>query len=63
MKKMKGLFGFVGSVTAATSAVSSLRTARQDKDKLLLANAIASIGVAITGALLAIRALKKGGDK
>jgi hypothetical protein len=59
-KKMKGAFGFVGSVTAATSAVASLKRARTDKDKLLLANAIASILVAITGALLAVRSLKKG---
>lgn len=62
MKKMKGAFGIVGSVTAATSAVTSLKTARADKDKLLLANAIASIAVAITGALIALRALKKGGS-
>jgi hypothetical protein len=63
VKKMKGAFGIVGSVTAATSAVTSLRTARADKDKLLLANAIASIAVAVTGALIAVRALKKGGEK
>jgi hypothetical protein len=62
-KKVKGAFGIVGSVTAATSAVTSLKNAREDKDKLLLANAIASIAVAITGALIAVRALKKGGDK
>jgi hypothetical protein len=59
---MKGAFGVVGSVTAATSAVTSLKRARADKDRLLLANAIASIAVAITGALIAVRALKKGGD-
>jgi hypothetical protein len=63
VKKMKGAFGIVGSVTAATSAITSLKTARADKDKLLLANAIASIAVAITGALIAVRALKKDGDK
>jgi hypothetical protein len=62
VKKMKGMFGFVGAVTAATSAVTSLRAARAEKDRLLLANAIASIGVAVTGALLAVRALKKDGD-
>jgi hypothetical protein len=60
---MKGAFGVVGSITAATSAVTSLKTARTDKDKLLLANAIASIAVAVTGALIAVRSLKKGGKK
>lgn len=62
-KKLKGAFGIIGSVTAATSAVTSLRNAREDKDRLLLANAIASIAVAITGALLAVRAIRKGGKK
>ena len=63
VKKMKGAFGIVGSINAATSAVTSLKTARTDKDKLLLANAIASIAVAVTGALIAVRSLKKGGKK
>ncbi|HEV2782152.1 MAG TPA: hypothetical protein VGX25_22395 [Actinophytocola sp.] len=62
MRKMKGAFGVVGSVTGAVSAVTSLKRARADRDKLLLANAIASIAVAVTGALLAVRSLKKGGD-
>jgi hypothetical protein len=62
MKKAKGLFGLVGAVTAATSGVSSFRRARTDKDRLLLANAIASILVAITGAAIAIRSAKKSGD-
>jgi hypothetical protein len=61
-KKIKGAFGVVGSVTAATGAVTSLKQARTDRDKLLLANAIASIAVAVTGALLAIRSLRKGGS-
>jgi hypothetical protein len=60
-KKIKGAFGVVGSVTAATSAVTSLKKARTDKDRLLLINAIASIAVAITGILLAVRSLRKTG--
>jgi hypothetical protein len=59
MKKLRGAFGIVGAVTAATSAVTGFRTARQDKDKLALANAIASILVAVTGALLAVRTIRK----
>jgi hypothetical protein len=62
IKRVKGAFGVVSSVTAATGAVTSFRKARTDKDRLLLANAIASIAVAITGALLAIRSLRKGGS-
>ena len=59
MKKMRGILGLVGSVFGAISAVNSLRTAKQDKDKLLLLNAGASILVAVTGVLLTIRAVRK----
>jgi hypothetical protein len=62
-KKMKGAFGVVGSITAATGAVTALKRARTDKDRLLLANAIASIAVAVTGVLIAVRSFKKDGDK
>jgi len=61
MKKTKGLFGLVGAVAAAASAFSTLRNAKVDKDKLALANAVASIAVAITGAALAVRGLRKDG--
>jgi hypothetical protein len=61
MNKTRGLFGLVGAVTAATSAVSGLRAAREDNDKLALLNALASILVAITGAALAVRSLRKDG--
>jgi hypothetical protein len=61
-KKMKGAFGVVTSVTAATGAVASLKRARTDRDRLLLANAVASILAALTGVLLAVRAFRKGGD-
>ncbi|HEU5470153.1 MAG TPA: hypothetical protein VFV67_05820 [Actinophytocola sp.] len=63
VKKLKGVFGLVGAVTATASAVTSLRRARTDKDRLLLANAIASFATAITGALLAVRAVRKDDDK
>jgi hypothetical protein len=59
MKKIRGVLGLVGSVFGAVSAVQSLRTARKDKDKLLLVNAGASILVAITSVLLTIRAVRK----
>jgi hypothetical protein len=62
-KKLKGAFGLVGSVTAATGAVANLRKSRAENDRLLLANAVASILVAITGVLIAVRSLKKGGEE
>ncbi|MFC5286192.1 hypothetical protein ACFPM7_03955 [Actinokineospora guangxiensis] len=57
-KKIKGTFGIVSAVASATSAVSTLKTARSDKDKLALANAIGSIIVAVTGVLIAVRAFR-----
>jgi hypothetical protein len=59
MKKLRGILGLVGSVFGAVSAVNSLRTARNDKDKLLLVNAGASILVAVTSVLLTIRSVRK----
>ena len=63
MKKVRDVLGLVGSIFGAVSAVQSLRAARQDKDKLLLVNAGASILVAITGVLLTIRSVRKGDSK
>ncbi|GAA3878895.1 hypothetical protein GCM10022243_49480 [Saccharothrix violaceirubra] len=61
VKKARGLIGLAGSIFGAVNAFSSLRAARGDKDKLALANAVAGIVVAITGAALAVRGLRKGG--
>lgn len=62
VKKVGGALSALGSVTAATSAFSSLRQARGTKDKLLMANAVAGIAAAVTGALIAVRSLRKGDD-
>ncbi|PPK64296.1 hypothetical protein V5P93_001693 [Actinokineospora auranticolor] len=59
-KKFKGVFGIVSSLTAGFSAARGLSTARADKDKLLLVNAVGSIIVAATGLLIAVRAFRKG---
>ncbi|MCS7480159.1 hypothetical protein ACFFQW_06990 [Umezawaea endophytica] len=61
MRKARGIMGLLGAVAAAASAFSTLRTARGDKDKLALANAVASIAVAVTGAALAVRGFRKDG--
>ncbi|MGM1060468.1 hypothetical protein [Saccharothrix sp. Mg75] len=61
MKKARVILSLVGAAGAATSAFSTLKSARGKGDKLALANAAASILVAITGAALAARGLRKGG--
>ncbi|HEX6346597.1 hypothetical protein [Umezawaea sp.] len=61
MRKARGLFGLLGAAAAAASAFSTLRTARGEKDKLALANAVASVVVAITGAALTVRGFRKDG--
>jgi hypothetical protein len=59
MKKLRGVLGVAGSVFGAVSAVKSLQTAKQDKDKLLLINAVAGILTAVTGVLLTIRSVRE----
>ncbi|WP_434439828.1 hypothetical protein [Lentzea sp. E54] len=59
IKKARGLLGLAGAVAGAVGAFSGFKAARAKNDKLALANAIASIAVAITGAALAVRALRK----
>ncbi|MEV6240895.1 hypothetical protein [Lentzea sp. NPDC051838] len=58
-RKIKGLLGLAGAIAGAVAAARGVKSAREDKDKLALANAIASIAVAITGAALAVRGLRK----
>jgi len=62
LRKARGIFGLLGAAAAAASAFSTLRTARGDKDKLAVANAVANVAVAITGAALAVRGLRKDGN-
>ena len=59
--KARTVLALVGAAGAATSAFSTLKSARGKKDKLALVNAAASILVAITGAALAARGLRKDG--
>ncbi|ONI83311.1 hypothetical protein ALI22I_32770 [Saccharothrix sp. ALI-22-I] len=61
MKRARGILALVGAAGAATSAFSTLKSARGKNDKLALVNAAASILVAITGAALAVRGLRKDG--
>ncbi|WP_031465232.1 hypothetical protein [Sciscionella sediminilitoris] len=61
MKKTRGLIGLISSVFAAAKAVNDVRSARGKGDKLLLANAVATVAVVLTGGALAVRDLR--GDK
>ncbi|OZM74194.1 hypothetical protein CFN78_07090 [Amycolatopsis antarctica] len=62
-KQIRGVFGLAGSVGSAASAFSTVRSAKDKKDTLVLVNAGASAVAAATGVLLAVRRLRKGGDK
>ncbi|WP_447003913.1 hypothetical protein ACRAKI_30385 [Saccharothrix isguenensis] len=61
MKRGRTILSLVGAAGAATSAFSTLKSARGKDDKLAVANGLASILVAITGAALAVRDLRKDG--
>ncbi|WP_367136162.1 hypothetical protein [Saccharothrix sp. HUAS TT1] len=61
MKRARTVFALVGAASAAAGAFSTLKSARGKNDKLALVNAAASILVAITGAALAVRGLRKDG--
>jgi hypothetical protein len=58
--KLKEAVVVVGPVVSAVRAVRGLRGIRQEKDKVVLVNALASAVVAITGMLIAVRVLRKG---
>jgi hypothetical protein len=61
MKKNQGVFGLISAASAGASAFSSLRTVKKTGDKLTLVNGIASLLVAVTSALLAVRSIRKKG--
>ncbi|GAB2768232.1 hypothetical protein [Amycolatopsis magusensis] len=61
--QVRGLISLGTAAASATSAFSGVRTARENGDKLTMVNAAASAVVAVTGALLAVRTLRKGGKK
>jgi hypothetical protein len=59
MSKAKSLFGLVGPTVSAGRAV---KTAKDERDRLELANAMAHIAVFIVGVLLTIRELRSRGE-
>ena len=62
-KQIATLIGLAGAAGSASNAVSGMRAAKEDKDTLVLVNAAASAVVAITGALLVVRKLRKDAGK
>lgn len=63
MQKARGLIGLVGSVFAAARAIGEVRSARGRRDKLRLANAIATVAVVFTGGAIAVRDLRGGSEE
>jgi hypothetical protein len=61
-KKMSGVLGLVGLVFGALGAVRELKQATGKRDNLAVVNAVLNIAGVVTGAALAIRALRKNGD-
>lgn len=60
MGKVRGVGMAVGSVAGAAGVAKQVKSARRSGDRLMLANALASGLVVITGLLLAIRAIRNG---
>jgi hypothetical protein len=58
--KTKDLVNVAGSTIAVGGAVAALCRARARRDALRMVNAIASTVAALTGTLIAVRALRKG---
>jgi K+ transporter len=58
MSKAKSLLGLISPAMSARSAVKEFKTAKDERDRLALANAVAHIAVFIVGVLLTIRELR-----
>ncbi|HEX4723006.1 MAG TPA: hypothetical protein VH333_10860 [Pseudonocardiaceae bacterium] len=62
-KKVRGVLGLVGLVFGALGAVRELKAASGNRDSLALVNAVLNFAAVLTGAALAVRALRKDGDE
>ncbi|MEV0086243.1 hypothetical protein ACWEV3_32715 [Saccharopolyspora sp. NPDC003752] len=60
--KIKAAFQLASVLSAALGLRASFRSAREEKDKLALADAVITALGLITGTALAVRALRKGED-
>jgi hypothetical protein len=62
-KNIRTAITLVGSAVGVVAAGAQARKALQKGDKLSLVNAIASVLVAVTGGLIAIRGARKDGEQ
>ncbi|MEV6228198.1 hypothetical protein AB0L88_10055 [Saccharopolyspora shandongensis] len=60
--KIRAAFQLASVLSAALGLRSSFRAAREEKDKLALADVVITALGLITGTALAVRALRKGED-
>lgn len=58
-KKIRGISMAAGSVAGAVAVTRQVATARKERDRLMLMNAVANAAVVVTGLALAFRALRK----
>ena len=63
MKNIKSIVTFVTTLMAGRTAVSRLRQAREDGDRLELADALLNTIVLVTGTIIIIRRLRRGEDE
>ena len=62
-RNIKNIVTFVSTVMAGRTAVSRLRQAREDGDRLELADALLNTIVLVTGTIIIIRRLRRGEDE
>ena len=60
-RNVRGAMFAVTSAFSAAGAVRQVRKASQERDKLLLVNALANALVVVTGIVLAVRAFRNKG--
>ena len=63
MKNVKNIITFVSTVMAGRTALSRLKQAREDGDRLELADALLNTVVLVTGTIIIIRRLRRGEDE
>ena len=60
---IKNIVTFVSTLMAGRTAISRLRQAREDGDRLELADALLNTVVLVTGTIIIIRRLRRGEDE
>jgi hypothetical protein len=60
---IKNIVTFVSTVMAGRTAISRLRQAREDGDRLELADSLLNTVVLVTGTIIIIRRLRRGEDE